>query len=349
MSGSDSSLNSRVRLVDIADAVGVSVVTVAKVLNNTGGKNVRVGAATRQRILDYVKDIYYTPNRQAQSLVGVESDLLGVVIDSGAPLAAHARLALIERYASLQGYQIMVAQAHNDPERIKRCVADLKAYGVAGFFSFAHNYPGFAEETAAAFPVDKTVFCDPPALSQATAYVQLNIQQAFCDATLYLASSGRKRIGLLLASGFTATPSQLDREHGWRKALKLANLPVTKPLIGRYSLEDFHSAEDMFPEIERLVKKEKIDALLCNNDQAAFAAQVCLEKLGVEIPDDIALIGCDNTEYAQILGLSSIDDERKKQAQSFVELMIDLLKNDIEEEKKKHIIIKPKLICRKTS
>lgn len=158
MSRQSKNSSEQVRLVDIARAVGVSVVTVAKVLNNTGGRNVRVGEHTKKRILDYVKTIEYTPNRQAQLLVGGSSDLIGVVMDSGAPIAAHLRLAQIERFAFDKGYRIMVAQIHDDPGKIRRCVADLFAYGAAGILSFTHNYPGFAEESALAFPLKKRFF-----------------------------------------------------------------------------------------------------------------------------------------------------------------------------------------------
>lgn len=349
MSRQSKNSSEQVRLVDIARAVGVSVVTVAKVLNNTGGRNVRVGDNTKKRILDYVKTIEYTPNRQAQLLVGGNSDLIGVVMDSGAPIAAHLRLAQIERFAFDKGYRIMVAQIHDDPGKIRRCVADLFAYGAAGILSFTHNYPGFAEESALAFPPEKTVFCDPPALREKVSYVQLDIGHAFRHATTFLANQGRKRIALLLASGITAIPSQAIREQGYRDGLREAGLTFSQALAGYYKLAFFDAVESFFPEIERLVRKGHMDALLCNNDDAALAALVCLEKLGVKVPADVAVIGCDNNVSSRLLGISTISDAMKLQAEKFVELILELIKTSPPPELRRQVTIIPELICRRTT
>ena len=88
MRGGTAEARSAVRLADIAREVGVSIVTVAKVVNNTGGKNTRVSEKTAEKIRSCVKRMEYHPNMLARGLVGKSSDLIGVVLDREAATLA---------------------------------------------------------------------------------------------------------------------------------------------------------------------------------------------------------------------------------------------------------------------
>ena len=131
---------SAVRLADIAREVGVSIVTVAKVVNNTGGKNTRVSEKTAEKIRSCVKRMEYHPNMLARGLVGKSSDLIGVVLDSCAPPVYHERLSLMEKYAALHGYRFMIGQAHDDVEKLKSFAHTFQSYGAAGIICLAHAY-----------------------------------------------------------------------------------------------------------------------------------------------------------------------------------------------------------------
>src|SRR5687767_11001013 len=98
------------RLVDVAARAGVSRVTAAQVLNGSGGRTVRVGEETRQRVLEVARHLGYTPNRIAQQLRGVRSRMLGVILDTVNMPVMYARLSALEEKARSRGYRLIIGQ-----------------------------------------------------------------------------------------------------------------------------------------------------------------------------------------------------------------------------------------------
>ena len=214
-SGTDSRKGNAVRLADIAREVGVSIVTVAKVLNNTGGKNTRVSEKTASRIRACVEKMEYHPNMLARRLVGKSSDLIGVVLDSCAPAVYHERLSLMEKYAAMNGYRFMIGQAHDDVGKLKSFAHTFHSYGVAGIICLAHTYED--ANAANVFPEDSTVFLAQPKGIKNPCYVKIDAEKAFSQAVTYLVSRGRRRIAMLsLDVGYGDI---LLREQAYRNAL----------------------------------------------------------------------------------------------------------------------------------
>ncbi len=91
-----------IRLVDIARKAGVSKITVAKVLHDTGGKNTRVSEATAKRVCRIATTLNYHPNLAARQLTGQKSNIIGGIIDSMAPETVLKELSIIERMAADQ-------------------------------------------------------------------------------------------------------------------------------------------------------------------------------------------------------------------------------------------------------
>ena len=134
------------RLSDIANAVGVSRITVSKVLLGTGGQNVRVSEPTKNKILAVAFSMNYRPNMAARTLAGKRSGILGLLIDSHSAPRYYECLKNIETAASEKGYRLMIAQQHENADDIIEHLMDFCTYGAEGIISFVHDYPGLKDK-----------------------------------------------------------------------------------------------------------------------------------------------------------------------------------------------------------
>lgn len=119
-----------VRLKDIAERIGVSVMTVSKALRDEPD----VSAATKARIKLLAQEMGYVPDSTAQGLRTRKTKLFGLVIPSLAnPIYSRVILAIQERAFTL-GYDVLLAYTLNLPEREEACVRRLLSRRVDGLF-----------------------------------------------------------------------------------------------------------------------------------------------------------------------------------------------------------------------
>ncbi len=159
----DIQMRNTVVLADVAQLARASRAAVGKVLNG-GSDNIRVGAATRERILAAARELNYQPNMAASILAGGDSRLVGVILDSYAHYRSQALLIELEQRAARQGYRILIASSHDSPANIRQDCAMFAQYQVSGVICLSHDYPEFREEIADVFADrPKTVFLEKPA------------------------------------------------------------------------------------------------------------------------------------------------------------------------------------------
>ena len=119
-----------IRLIDIAEKVGVSHTAVSKVLN---GLPIRIGAEKRQKIMTLAEELGYRPNIIARSLQGSTTKSIGVVIPNVSTLFYPSLVQSIEMTLSACGYQTMICNTLNDPSVERRHIEDLASRLVDGF------------------------------------------------------------------------------------------------------------------------------------------------------------------------------------------------------------------------
>lgn len=119
-----------VRLKDIAERAGVSVMTVSKALRDEPD----VSAATKARIKALAEQLGYVPDSTAQGLRTRTSKLFGVAISSPTnPIFSRVLLAIEERVYAM-GYELLLAHTHNQPEREEACIRRFLSRRVDGLF-----------------------------------------------------------------------------------------------------------------------------------------------------------------------------------------------------------------------
>ena len=291
-----------VRLKDIARDLGVSVVTVSKVLRG----NTDISEATRRRVLKRMKELNYQPNMMARGLATGCTYTVGLVVpDLVHPFFAEFAKSLSEVLRT-NSRALILASSEEDPEIERQEIRTLLNRGVDVLLiaSCQANLRNFYDLVDTRTPY---VLFDRNFPHLAAHFVGSDDVAVGEMATRHLIDIGRKRIAHI--GGKNTSPS-FDRLRGYRNTLIQFGLPTS----GDYVVvrERVEEAGDIagFQAMQELLKLEqRPDAVFCYNDLTALGATDATLQSGLRVPEDVAIIGCGNLRYANYLKvpLSSID------------------------------------------
>lgn len=308
-----------VRLKDIARDLGVSVVTVSKVLRG----NADIGEATRKRVLKRMKELNYQPNMMARGLASGRTYTVGLVV----PDLVHPFFA--EFAKSLGGVlrttsrALILASSEEDPEIERQEIRTLLNRGVdvliiASCQANLRNFYELGDDRTPYLLFDRNF----PHL--AAHFVGSDDVIVGEMATNHLIEIGRKRIAHI--GGRNSSPS-FDRLRGYRNALVAAGLPTPDNLVLlRDRVEESGDIVGFQVMQELLKRKPRPDAVFCYNDLTAVGAIEATLQAGLRVPDDIAFVGCGNLRYANYLRvpLSSIDHDTAALGRAAGQLVLEL-------------------------
>jgi len=321
-----------VRLKDIAERVGVSVMTVSKALRDEPD----VSTATKARIKLLAEQMGYVPDSTAQGLRTRTTKLFGLVIPSLAnPIFARMILAIQERSYDL-GYDVLLAYSLNLPEREEVCIRRFLSRRVDGLFVS----PAYRIETDARIYQELAARRLPTVLLGHTApfcagflNVEADDLLAGYAVTKHFLKLGHRRIAFL--SGPPATPWTQERFEGYRRALREAGLDVDDKLVfqaGRTMEDGAKAAMQMINEGSEATAVQAVNDLV-----AAGCAQVLLHQK-VRIPEEVSVAGFGNTmlsEYFHV-PLTTVNQPKHRLGIAAMESMAQLLKGQRPEPKRLH-------------
>lgn len=314
--------NDMVRLKDIAERLGVSVMTVSKALRDEHD----VSAATKSRIKLLAQQMGYVPDSTAQGLRNRTTKLFGLVIPSLAnPIFSRIILAVQERAYDL-GYDVLLAYTLNLPEREEACIRRFLSRRVDGLFvspvyRMENEAPIYQELLARQIP---TVLLGhtAPFCSQFV-NVEADDLQAGYSVTQHFLKLGHKRIAFL--SGPAATPWNQERFEGYRRALREAGLDVDDRLVfhaGRTMEEGAKAAMQMINE------GCEATAIQAVNDLVAAGCAETLLHQKLTIPGDVSIAGFGNTLLSEyfLVPLTTVNQPKHRLGLAAMEAMVQLLK-----------------------
>ena len=330
-----------VRMKDIARDLGVSVVTVSKVLRG----NADVGEATRKRVLKRMKELNYQPNMMARGLASGRTYTVGLVV----PDLVHPFFA--EFAKSLGGElreskrALILASSEEDPDIERQEIRTLLNRGVDVLMiaSCQSNLRNFYELGQNQTPY---ILFDRNFPHLAANFIGSDDVLVGRMATEHLIELGRRKIAHI--GGRNSSPS-LDRLRGYRDALYDAGL--TQPEGCVVSWEKVEETGDRvgYMLMQELLKlEERPDAVFCYNDLTAVGAIDATLKAGLRVPEDVAFIGCGNLRYANYLRvpLSSIDHGTQELGRVAGELALELAAHPDQEPKS---ILLPSVLVKRAS
>ena len=329
-----------VRLKDIAADLGVSMVTVSKVLR---GKS-DVGKETRERVLRRVEELNYRPNLMARGLASGRSFTVGLVVPDivDSFFAEFARsLGAALRSSS---YQLVLASADEDPAVEQMEIDNLIARGVDALLlaSCRTNPEKIAPLMGKATPC---ILVDRTFVGLKTHFVGTDDIQAGRLATEHLLGLRRQRIAHI---GTTGLSTAVARHEGYRQALREAGLSYRKDLVLLRGLQDARNDQVGREAMDKLLASPKRpDAVFCYSDLFAVGAIRSVLGRGLRVPEDVAVIGCGNLSLSAYLEvpLSSVDQGTAELGSRAAKLALALVEGR-GRRSAKTVLVEPTIVAR---
>jgi LacI family transcriptional regulator len=287
-------------IYEVSKAAGVSLATVSRVIN----KNAAVSAKTREKVEQAMLDLGYRPNTIAQSLASSKSNSVGVLVSELDSPFFGEMMSGIETELRRAGKQVIFAAGHNTEKIEKESIEFLLS-------RFCDALIIHVEETPEAYLQQLSEGKVPIYLinrvldSMKSRCVHMNNELGGYRATKFALDNGHTQIAYI--AGPQQKEDAMERLRGYQQALTESGIEFDDSLIvyGDYSEQ---SGSDCY---KQLVDKPKtFSALICGNDEMASGAMKQARDEGVDIPNDLSIIGFDNTSFAQYLypQLTTIDN-----------------------------------------
>jgi LacI family transcriptional regulator len=331
------------RMKDIARDLGLSVVTVSKVLRD----HPDIGEETRKRVLQRVKELDYEPNILARSLVTGRSYLVGLIV----PGLIHPFFAEVARSLSKtivpKGYSLIVSSSEEDPaledREIRHLLARrLDALVIASTGGDTKLFHRMQKQSQPFVLIDRT-------LDNLDAnFVGTDDVAAGRIATNHLIELGRRRIAHI---GGRENSTGLRRRDGYLRALREHKLPIVKEYILHREFVDIESERQGKEAMRALLQCDPPpDAVFCYNDPIAIGAINIILEAGLRVPEDIALVGCGNLHYNDWLRvpLSSIDQHSAQIGQRAGEILLQMVE-ERDWPVPEQVVLEPKLVVREST
>jgi LacI family transcriptional regulator, galactose operon repressor len=333
-----------VRLKDIANELGVSIVTVSKALRDRPD----VAKATKAKILERVKQMNYRPNLTARSLVTGRSFLVGLVV----PDLVHPFFSEIAKALSAalrkKSYFLIVSSSESDPTLEQEEIEHMLAHRLDCFVvaSCQKNTESLRKigETGVPF-----ILLDRSFPGYACNFVGVDDYKVGELATEHLITQGRKRIAHIRGP---ATNVGNRRADAYRETLRRHGLPMPDNYViasGEAGGSDGEARGKAAMEAA-LALKPRPDALFCFNDTVAVGAMVRAFEAGLRIPRDVAIIGCGNYHYSSKLRvpLSSIDQRAQEIGERTARMILALMDKPAS-VRPRTAVLEPRLVVRESS
>jgi DNA-binding LacI/PurR family transcriptional regulator len=313
-----------VRLKDIAERAGVSVMTVSKVLRDRRD----VSAATKSRVRQLATEMGYVPDSLAQGLRNRTTRLFGLVISTTTdPIFARMLMALEEQTHEM-GYNIILGHSLNQTDREEAVIRRLLARRVDGLFlrpvyRLEPTAPVYDELLKKRVPTvllgHRAPFCER--------FVNVETEDAAAsyNATRHLLELGHRRIAFL--HGAAPAPSSRERLAGYKRALREAGIEPDDQLIFKAgtTIEEGEKAA-----LQMLNESTTATAVQAVNDLVAIGASNVFLSQGIRIPQDLSVVGFGNillSEHYRV-PLTTVRQPKLRLGVAAMDIMTRLLRGE---------------------
>ncbi|MGB3337979.1 MAG: LacI family DNA-binding transcriptional regulator [Devosia sp.] len=330
-----------VRLKDIADRTGFSVNTVSLALRDSP----RIPEETRTLIRQAAEALNYLPNHIAKSLVSRETKTVGLVLTSITnPILTRVAQAIELRLAEL-GYSTLFATSNGDHHEEKKAIEMFRSRQVDGMLIYPRSHrelDHIRRVRQAGYPVVLLVGDADAGVD----VVSMDTRLGSYKAARHLVERGHRRIGLIDGG---KERGNLEKREGYARALAEAGIAEDEILVvepHQHSVATGHAAM-----AELMARGNGMTALLAATDSLALGALRWTQQNGLRVPDDMAIVGFDNIEFAQYAAtpISSVDYAVERVTDLAVERLIGLIQTGDALPEALVTLIEPDLVVRESS
>ncbi|MDO4711079.1 MAG: LacI family DNA-binding transcriptional regulator [Peptostreptococcaceae bacterium] len=282
-----------ITIKDVAKLAGVSISTVSRVINDSKP----VSPDIRERVLRVIEETKYVPNPVARSLVLRKSNFIGVIVPDIANYKTGEMLNGIEEVGKIYGYDILLCNSYGEFKEEKRYIDLLLNKQVAGIIFVSWN---LTEESISLLKASNipTIYVGKNAKDFDIVSVGIDHYQAGADAAKYLLGKKFKKVCVVevkskdsandavIVSGFA------DEFRKKGKVFQKLDIPYSKDKIE----ECYQFMNDLIAKGDKLP-----DVFFVTGDEAAVGVVNALLDNGIKIPDQVSVLGYDNSKIAKIV------------------------------------------------
>jgi len=298
---------------DIARRLNISQSTVSRALRG----DPRVSAETTARILEAARQMDYTPNLAARSLITRRSGTIGLIVSDITNPFYPELLDVLHNEFALAGYRTVLFNERTDAP-LERHVADLvNGAAVDGLVyvsaTLGMPLPGSGTGRIPVVLVNRYVDADVDTVVSDNRSGGRVVAEAMIDL-------GHRRVALI--SGPENATTSRDREHGFREGLESGGVELDETLrrVGQFS---HHSGYQWG--LDLLASRARPTAIFAANDLIAFGALDAARRIGIRVPDDLSVVGFDDVDMAgwEAFNLTTVKQPLGKMGREAVRLLLE--------------------------
>ena len=329
-------------IYDVAERAGVAISTVSRVLNNSRD----VSDATRETVLQAIRDLQFRPNRTAKNLAQRSTPTIAVAVPTFTTPFHNELLKGVRSQLDEEEVDLLLCDL--DWEAPKATLRNFLARGAMDGLLLA------------GLPIDEEIGEELKTLG--SPIVLIGAQWEKMDsffweeeagarlATRHLLDLGHERIG------FITTPHENRlrnaRVRGYREVLEAAGLDFDENLIayGRTKKHDGFSEEAGYEAMQDLLELDNpVTAVFASSDVQAIGAWQAIRKDGKEVPDDFSLVGYDDIKVSRFIGLTSVAQNMHEVGEQATAVLLNRMQGTADSDEPVQRVVQPELISRKST
>jgi DNA-binding LacI/PurR family transcriptional regulator len=334
-------VDKKVTIADIARLANVSQMTVSRVLN----KEDLVAKETAERIRKIIDEVGYQPNLIARSLTSKQSMLIGVSIPRTESILDEYIAQVLSGILTIikdSNYRVMLFLVDLDREQDTFYVDIIRRNMIDGLLLFKTKVDD-PKLSVLAKSNRSFVLINHKKIDEGYNFIDTHNEQGARMAVKYLHELGHREIAFV--AGSMNETNARDRLNGFKKAMKDLGLPCQDNCI---VYGDFNR-DKAYNEVGKLLALEnRPSAIFCSDDYMAIAAMERIKETGLEVPNDIAVIGFDNIELSAYVqpALTTIQQPLEELGIKSMELLLDIING--RQKSPVHKILDVKLVKRQS-
>lgn len=334
------SKNKKITIYQVAQQAGVAISTVSRVLNNSPN----VSESTKKKVNEAINNLNFRPQVSARKLASREPQMLAIAVPSFTTPYYNEVLKGVKDEIKEMDLDIVIYNtgSKNPKEGIEnffnRGTADTIITISIEITDSVHR-----QLQSSDVPI-VLIGSNHPEYN----YFELNNRKGGFLAGEHLIKQGYKKLGLIRSAIETKTSSL--REQGFMDAIREFKIPIeTKLFVSGESTKHAGFTEEAG--FEAIYKYDQMgdfpDAIFCSNDTQAIGAYHALNRLGIKVPDDIALMGYDNIKFTKYLDLTTIDQKMYSVGVMATKRLAEIIRHATDE--KVQTVVDPILVPRNST
>lgn len=260
-------------------------------------------------------------------------------------------LSSVDKILYENGYSILLGNSMDNQEREKEILKEFIKKNVDGLIiepaKSARNYPNIPLLKRFVSNNIPVTILDSKFEEESINNITVDDQHGGYIATKHLLDMGHKNIAMIYKG---LHKPALYRFEGYKEALKKHNIPIYNDYVKQYLNSEFENRDNFVNEIKNITHElmktdPKPTAIFCFNDQVSILVKNFLKKLDYQVPEDVSLVGFDNSKQIDFEDITSVAHPKEKVGEKAAKITLERI-NGGHFDYNENVVFKPKLVKR---